>query len=176
MIISEISITIQDPDGDHFNWTIETSPNIGSNNQENGTKTCILLELDSNTTYYWFVNASDGDNTTSEIFWFKTEEISQDNFSITLSNVYPTNEEANYNPRLEITISDHTEENLNVTFRTNASGTWQILGTFQGGNGKYSNHTSDMNVSNNIYYWSINITDGIDWVNETYSYTAQKFV
>ncbi|MCX6663263.1 MAG: type IV pilin N-terminal domain-containing protein, partial [Euryarchaeota archaeon] len=43
-----LSITIQDPEGDLFNWTITTTPNIGSNTgttTSNGTKTCTIAGL-----------------------------------------------------------------------------------------------------------------------------------
>jgi len=59
---STLSITIEDPDGDTFNWSIETSPDIGSNfanNENNGTKTCSISSLTACTTYTWYVNATD---------------------------------------------------------------------------------------------------------------------
>jgi hypothetical protein len=60
--ISSISIYISDPEGDLFNWSIETNPNIGiniGNNENNGTKICYISNLNYNTTYIWYVNTSD---------------------------------------------------------------------------------------------------------------------
>ncbi|MCD6474279.1 MAG: hypothetical protein J7K47_05185, partial [Thermoplasmata archaeon] len=60
--LSQLSIDISDPDGDLFDWTIETSPNIGSssgNNEANGTKTCSISGLQYGTTYTWYVNVTD---------------------------------------------------------------------------------------------------------------------
>jgi len=62
---SSLSITIQDPDGDHFNWMITTSPNIGTNSgigATNGTKTCTITGLAYSTTYTWAVKAYDEHN------------------------------------------------------------------------------------------------------------------
>jgi len=74
-----VSVDINDYEGDSFNWTIQTSPNIGSssgNNDYNGTKTCTLSGLEYNTLYTWYVNATDtgSGKTTSEIYTFVTEE------------------------------------------------------------------------------------------------------
>ena len=59
---SSLTIQINDSEGDAFNWTIETSPNIGNASgfgAQNGTKTCTISGLSYSTTYYWFVNATD---------------------------------------------------------------------------------------------------------------------
>jgi len=73
---SALSITIEDPEGDSFNWSIETSPNVGSNsgnNASNGSKSCSVSGLSYSTTYYWFVNATDGISWTNESYSFTTE-------------------------------------------------------------------------------------------------------
>jgi len=57
-----ISIDINDPDGDTFNWTIEIQPNVGSSNHNddiNGTKTCGI-NTTHDTNYTWYVNITDG--------------------------------------------------------------------------------------------------------------------
>jgi len=62
---STLSIDINEPDGDPLEWTIETSPDVGSDSgtgESNGTKTCSVSGLDYSTTYRWYVNASDGTN------------------------------------------------------------------------------------------------------------------
>jgi hypothetical protein len=72
---SSLTIKIEDPDGDNFDWTIETSPNIGNNsglNDTNGSKTCSISGLSYSTTYYWIVNAFDGTDWTNETYNFKT--------------------------------------------------------------------------------------------------------
>ena len=72
---SSLSISIQDPEGDHFNWNITTVPNIGSisgTNASNGTKTCAITGLSYSTTYTWTVRASDGVRWTNQSYQFAT--------------------------------------------------------------------------------------------------------
>jgi hypothetical protein len=78
---SLLSIYIDDFNGDTFDWSIETSPNIGGSygiGEINGTKTCNVSDLDYNTTYTWFVNATDisgSGETTSEFYTYTTESL-----------------------------------------------------------------------------------------------------
>ncbi len=77
---TSVSIVIEDPDGDTFNSTIETSPDAGNSshtNEENGTKTCPISNLDYDTTYTWYVNVTDGGYWTNHTFWFTTEDASE---------------------------------------------------------------------------------------------------
>lgn len=74
---TELNITINDDNGEVFNWTIQTSPDVGSNNSQNatnGTKKCTISGLAYDTEYTWWVNATDGDNTTSEVYTFRTDD------------------------------------------------------------------------------------------------------
>ncbi len=78
--ISELSIFISDPEGDSFSWTIETCPNIGSSsglNEYDGKKICSVSDLQSYTTYIWFVNATDSESgySSEKSFTFTTEEL-----------------------------------------------------------------------------------------------------
>jgi len=85
--LTQLSAYVEDPDGDSINWTIETIPNIGSNfdtDSPNCTATCSISNLQSDTTYTWFVNATDGDETTKAIYSFTTETIQTE--TITLIN------------------------------------------------------------------------------------------
>ena len=77
--IYSLSVLIEDVEGDSFNWSIETSPNIGGNSgigEYNGTKTCSVSGLDYNTVYTWTVNATDSGSgkTVSAVFTFTTED------------------------------------------------------------------------------------------------------
>ena len=73
--ISKLLVLIEDPDST-FNWTIETSPDIGSNSSNidtTGVKTInISGNLSYSTTYTMFVNATDAGsgNWSKETFWF----------------------------------------------------------------------------------------------------------
>jgi len=75
---ASLRINIIDEDGDIFNWSIETNPDIGSsygNNETNGTKICNVSDLSYSTTYYWHVNVSEVGNNTwvNRTFNFKIE-------------------------------------------------------------------------------------------------------
>jgi hypothetical protein len=76
--ISSLFVYISDEEGDRFDWSIETSPGIGSSSSRgdiDGTKTCNVSGLKYATTYIWYVNATDpvGSGQTSEkIYTFET--------------------------------------------------------------------------------------------------------
>jgi hypothetical protein len=60
--LSSLSIKIKDIEGDRFNWSIETSPYIGSSsgtNENNGTKICSISNLEYDMAYKWYVNSTD---------------------------------------------------------------------------------------------------------------------
>jgi hypothetical protein len=58
---SILSVYIDDPEDDNFDWSIETSPNIGSNSGSgtDGTKTCLVSSLSHSEKYTWYVNVTD---------------------------------------------------------------------------------------------------------------------
>ena len=75
---SSISFNIQDPDGDEFNYSIITNPDVGScseNGASNGSKSCSISGLDYSTTYIWCVSCMDSISGTwvNESYWFTTE-------------------------------------------------------------------------------------------------------
>ncbi len=95
----------------------------------------------------------------------------------TLSDPIPRNNNISvYNPRLRIYVGDSENDPLTVIFRTNATGSWETLGTYNGFRGYYGQNTSNMETKNNRYYWSVNASDGTSWRNNTYSFIAQPFV
>ena len=71
-------------------------------------------------------------------------------------DVYPSDEDANYNPQLSVKIHDYQEDYLTVIFKTNAtiSGLWETIGTYYGGNDEYTQNTSNMNIKDQLYYWT----------------------
>ncbi len=74
---SLLSVLINDPDGEDFNWSIKTSPDIGDIyevNTNNGSKKCDISGLYYSTTYKWYVSVTDGINYTNKTFSFKTEK------------------------------------------------------------------------------------------------------
>ena len=73
---SSLSVTIEDPDGDSYNWSIQTSPDIG-NSSGNGTNnsiiSCDISGLAYSTTYTWFVSVTDEKDWTNESYSFTTK-------------------------------------------------------------------------------------------------------
>ena len=83
--ISEITVDINDPDGDYFDWSVQTSPFIGSNSgisESNGTKKCEVSGLNYDTTYTWYVTATDTDGSGQTSFI---------NYTFTTESESPTN-------------------------------------------------------------------------------------
>ncbi len=75
---SYIRFYLRDPQNDPIDYTVETSPDIGSGSGTDvsaGYVTIPISDLQSTTVYRWFVNATDGTYPTMEEFWFQTEPV-----------------------------------------------------------------------------------------------------
>jgi hypothetical protein len=78
------------------------------------------------------------------------------------------------NPSLSVQVNDNNNDLMDVTFRTNASGIWTDIETNRSvSNGTYSQTPSNMDSYLTRYYWSVNVTDGQDWTNRTFSFTTR---
>jgi len=81
----------------------------------------------------------------------------------------------------EITVFDANPERMNITWRTNQSGNWETFNITNGGgsgvdDGTYNvTNTSWATTYDQIYYWSVNVSDGTHWTNETYSFSMHQF-
>lgn len=76
--LSQISFELYDAQGDLMDYTVETSPNIGSKTgtqRPNGTITVPIQGLQKDTWYQWYVNVTDGTHWTKEKFSFFTGDI-----------------------------------------------------------------------------------------------------
>jgi hypothetical protein len=95
---------------------------------------------------------------------------------IALKDEFPRRNSVNQplNPTLSIDVYNYQGESMTVTFSTNATGTWQVIGTYTGGNGIYSHPTTNMNSPNMTYWWSANVTDGYTWNKVTYKFTTTE--
>ena len=78
-----------------------------------------------------------------------------------------------YNQQLKIQARDPNNHPLTVIFQTNASESWETLGTYNGGNRQYTQNTTNMEIKNKKYYWSVNATDGTYWTNDTFCFTTR---
>ncbi len=78
-----------------------------------------------------------------------------------------------------ITISDPSGDSMNITWRTNESGSWETFNVTDGGGSGVSDGTYNVTntswVDTNLtkYWWSVNVTDGTSWINNTYSFSTR---
>ena len=173
--IPKLGFTLQDADNDAMNYTVTTSPDIGSGsgtNVYNGRYNESVSSLSYSTAYTWHVNVTDGTNRTEATFTFTTRP---ENYPPSISTPSPSNEAAGIqpNPTLSIQASDPDSNLMNVTFSTNASGTWQNIETYTNvGDGTYTAQPSTMGAYNSLYYWLVTVTDGKSTVVTNYSFTT----
>ena len=70
-----LSVMLTDYNADTFDWSIETTPDIGSSSgigHPDGVKSCSVSNLTYDTTYKWYVNATDGNSWTRAVYQFTT--------------------------------------------------------------------------------------------------------
>jgi len=73
--LNQIRFTVTDYQGDAMDYTVQTSPDIGSaqaSGIHNGTYTVALHGVANGTLYQWYVNVTDGTHWTRKIFTFET--------------------------------------------------------------------------------------------------------
>ncbi len=77
------------------------------------------------------------------------------------------------NTKLKIRAFDIDNDLMNITFLTNESGTWEVIGSNNSVyNGIYQQTYSFTGYST-TYWWGVNCNDGTNWTNETYSFTTR---
>jgi hypothetical protein len=177
--LSTLYITIQDPDGDSFNWSIEVnnSDNNSATGASNGTKSCSLsIPLAYNTTYTWYVNATDGEDATNETYTFTTIEAGSNN-PPTISNIVPPNneEDVSRTTSLSFNLTDVEGDALSYNVTSNISGSWASIQTGSG----LTNGTQTVSLAAftplsylTTYYWNLSAYDGTNYTNTSYSFTT----
>ena len=160
--LSQLSVNISDFEGDSFNWSIETAPNVGNITNfyhQNGTKNCSISNLQYNTTYNWYVNVSDdgNQNLVKKRYVFSTEYAP--NYAPVFSGENPANETIGISrdlSKVTIIISDPEGDRFNWSIETlpDVGSNFGINET----NGSKSCFLSGLEY-NMQYYWYVNTTD-----------------
>jgi chitodextrinase len=171
--ITNLSIILSDNDGDVFNWSIQTSPDVGNSsgfNDTAGNKSCNVSGLLYSTLYTWFVNVSDGTVWCNETYVFTTvaEHV---NSAPSIDSVSPVNGSIDQNLSLNwsVIISDFNGDSFNYTIECS--------------NGE-SNSSNDVNNAtfkvvltglqyNTTYTVWVNVTDGFDYSRTWYIFTTK---
>ncbi|VVB60457.1 putative ABC transporter ATP-binding protein [uncultured archaeon] len=180
---SSLSFTIQDPEGESFNYTIQTHPNVGSKSVTgvyNGTKVCTISGLTYATTYRWYVNATDGSTWTRQWYTFTTISAPTNNPPVNnppvnnppaFSVITPSNGSKNISintSSLSLSITDPEGKSFSYTIQTNPNvGSVSVNNV---GNGTKSCTISSLKYET-TYRWYVNATDGISWNRCWYTFT-----
>ncbi len=85
------------------------------------------------------------------------------NFAPVISNPYPMDgsTEISITPLLNITVSDSDGDDMNITWLSNSSGTWEVFGTNSSvGNGTYHQVYSNATENGKWWHWRVNVSDG----------------
>jgi len=157
--LSYLNVTIEDPNGESIDWTIETYPDIGGssgNSETNGTKSCGISGLVIGETYTWYVNASDSDDTSTTEYTFKVSgapSIDQIVFETTPIPLQPF---------ILIYVYDEDYDNVTVKIYENTTGSWVLQKT------QISNYSVEIIEFDYInateyetkYWMKINLSDG----------------
>jgi len=83
-----------------------------------------------------------------------------------ISNPDPANESTSIElqPTLSIDVSDNEGDDINITWYSNSSGSWQIFATDSSvGNGTYSQTNTNFTGYSTTYYWNVSVNDGEDY-------------
>jgi len=173
--LTTINVTISDPDGDLMNWSIETSPDIGNNsgnNAGNSSITCSVSGLEAGTTYYWYVNVTDGVMWTNETYTFTTSYPP----SITLITPSPNGTTGvGLQTTCQIWANDTEGDTLNVTWAHNISGFYinQYTNISETANTTISYQFTDFTNYSKTYYWKVYVDDGSSNVSKWFYFTTE---
>jgi hypothetical protein len=180
LCLNELSVSIEDPEGDLFDWSITTSPDIGSASgslESDGMKTCTVDPnlLEPLTTYSWTVQATDeGSGYSSTVTYsFTTEKLNLAPNEPT--NLYPNDGQNFIEPyvTLEVEVSDPNGDDLDVSF---FDGDDNLLGTY---NGVESGNKAYLPIEgleySTTYYWYAVASDGsLLTQSPTWSFTTEE--
>jgi len=167
---SELSFRISDRNGDRMDYSISTTPDIGSggeNNKLDGTYSIPISGLEGSEEYTWNVKVTDGQKTVESSFSFETEPVAP-----IVCDPNPKNGER-YVPvdlyQLSFHLKDPQGDLMDYTVETSPDiGTGSNTGV---GDGIYSISIDGLDYSQE-YKWYVNVTDGENWKHMVYCFQA----
>jgi hypothetical protein len=171
--LSSLFFNLTDAQGDPMNYTVTTSPNIGTgegNNVYNGVFNVSINGLQDSTTYSWQVIATDGTHTNASTFTFTTTGLL--NTAPDISDPSPANGSTDVAvtlTSLSFTLTDAQNDLMNYTVLTSPN-----IGSGSGTNvagGGYNVSISGLSYST-TYSWTVSATDGKEWTNKTFYFTT----
>ncbi|MBS3802530.1 MAG: hypothetical protein KGY65_07265, partial [Candidatus Thermoplasmatota archaeon] len=173
--ITSLSIQMNDADEDLLNWSIETSPDIGSNsgmNEQAGTKSCEIDGLSFDTSYTWYVNVSDGKTEICHLFSFNVESGSM-NHAPQLSYPNPLNESINIDVHLsEVSIQINDLESNIFSYTIQGTHVQGITNDNQSNGTKTTTCITPLPFATQIM-WYVNASDTMNATYEWFTFTTR---
>ena len=176
LTLPSLTITIKQEQGLPFQYTIETNPPIGNitdSNATNGTKSCSVTGLTYNSTYYWFINVTDGISWNNSTYWFHTQSAPL-NTPPFIINPNPLNGSLSIPlniTQLSTEIYDPDGDALCWWINTSP-----YIGSNMGIN--TSNGTKTCSITglseNTSYMWIVYAFDGHNWKNNTFQFITEQ--
>jgi len=179
--VGAIWVDINDPEGDTFSfkWACTDGSSNSAIGNTNGTK--ILMfdhgDLLCGTVYYWWINATDEHGAYTNTTFSFTTEACPNNLPVICCES-PVNESVNDSIeylRTWVNVSDADDNTLNVSWWSNATGSWVCYGwnvsVVSGTN--ISQFFGNGSFYNTSFWWSVNVSDGVGgWSNETFYFST----
>lgn len=163
MLETTINATVEDPEGDTFSWSIETSPNVGSNSGSggNGSKTCTVSLSQSHVVHTWWINATDGiGGQLNQSYTFTT------NWYPNMTSFYPANQSIDQEgtPTVRVTVDDADDDTVDLNISSNYTGSWTSYATWtaidvSGGPVTRNVSMTGFDDPDTKYWWNITVYD-----------------
>jgi hypothetical protein len=149
---------------------VTTEPNIGAGSgglKPDGVYSVPISGLESLTTYTWYIEVTDGKDTTEKTITFTTEPAAP-----IISNPLPENGDRDVPmnlAQLQFTLKDYQGDAMEFTVQTSPDiGSDHKVGVHDG---TYTVPLSGMTYGAE-YCWYVNITDGTYWTRKMYSFVT----
>jgi hypothetical protein len=171
---SELSFHISDVNNALMNYTVTTSPDVGSgsgSNKPDGTYTVPISGLEGSEEYTWHIHVDDGVNEVDVSSTFTTEPVAP-----IVSNPKPGDGKRYVSldlSQLSFHIRDPQGDLMDYTVETNPD-----IGSGSGTGVNEGTYTVDVGGLDNLldYIWYVNVTDGINWKHKVFSFQTEPMM